>query len=86
MGAHRPAQGAGGGFALGGASMDAKEMIGLRQIKCEDPLWIEAMELIADSQKVQSTKTYFYFQEAGEDGKLKSIPWISQPCNTGFNR
>jgi hypothetical protein len=53
--------------------INAKEMIGLRQVKCDDPLWIEAMELIADSQKVQSTKTYFYFQEAGEDGKMVSI-------------
>lgn len=53
--------------------VDAKQMIGLRQLKVDDPLWNEAMELIADSQKVQSTKTYFYFQEAGEDGKMKSI-------------
>lgn len=53
--------------------VDAKQMIGLRQLKVDDPLWKEAMELIADSQLVQSTKTYFYFQEAGEDGKMKSI-------------
>jgi hypothetical protein len=53
--------------------VDAKQMIGLRQLKVEDDLWNEAMELIADSQKVQSTKTYFYFQEAGEDGKMVSI-------------
>lgn len=53
--------------------VDAKQMIGLRQIKEEDARWKEAMELIADSQKVQSTKTYFYFQEAGEDGKMRSI-------------
>ncbi len=53
--------------------VDAKQMIGLRQLKVEDELWNEAMELIADSQKVQSTKTYFYFQEAGADGKMVSI-------------
>lgn len=53
--------------------VDARQMIGLRQLKVEDPLWQEAMDLIADSQKVQSSKTYFYFQESGEDGKLKSI-------------
>lgn len=53
--------------------VDARQMIGLRQLKVDDPLWNEAMELIADSQKVQSTKTYFYFQEAGADGKMESI-------------
>lgn len=53
--------------------VDAKQMIGLRQLKVDDELWNEAMELIADSQKVQSTKTYFYFQEAGADGKMVSI-------------
>lgn len=53
--------------------VDARQLIGLRQIKVDDSLWNEAMELIADSQKVQSTKTYFYFQVAGEDGKMKSI-------------
>ncbi len=53
--------------------VDAKQLIGLRQLQVDDELWNEAMELIADSQKVQSTKTYFYFQEAGEDGKLVSI-------------
>jgi hypothetical protein len=53
--------------------VDARQMIGLRQLKVEDPHWQEAMDLIADSQKVQSSKTYFYFQESGEDGKLKSI-------------
>lgn len=53
--------------------VDSKQLLGLRQIKCEDVLWQEAMELIADSQKLQSTKTYFYFQEAAEDGKLVTI-------------
>lgn len=53
--------------------VDAQQIIGLRQFNFEDAMWREAMDLIADSQKVQSTKTYFYFQEAGEDGKLRSI-------------
>lgn len=53
--------------------VDAQQIIGLRQFNFTDPLWREAMDLISDSQKVQSTKTYFYFQEAGPDGKLKSI-------------
>lgn len=53
--------------------VDAQQVLGLRQFNFEDELWKEAMELIADSQKVQSTKTYFYFQEAAEDGKLRSI-------------
>lgn len=53
--------------------VDAQQILGLRQFDFDDELWKEAMELIADSQKVQSTKTYFYFQEAAEDGKLRSI-------------
>ncbi len=53
--------------------VDAREIISLRQYNFTDELWKEAMDLIADSQKVQSTKTYFYFQEAQPDGKLKSI-------------
>ena len=54
--------------------VDAKQIIGLRTLKIEDALWQEAMALIADSQKVQGTKTYFYFQEADESGKLCTIP------------
>lgn len=57
----------------GKGKVDAREILGLRQLKFDDPLWIEAMDLIADSQKVQSTKTYFYFREAGEDGALEPI-------------
>ena len=53
--------------------VDSRQIIGLRQLKFSDPLWLEAMELIADSMKVQSSKTYFYFQEAGDNGKMKSI-------------
>lgn len=53
--------------------VDARQIIGLRTLKIDDALWQEAMNLIADSQKVQGTKTYFYFQQAGEDGKLESI-------------
>lgn len=54
--------------------VDAKQIIGLRTLKIEDALWQEAMDLIAASQKVQGTKTYFYFQEADADGKLCTIP------------
>ena len=53
--------------------VDAKEMLGLRKIECHDELWKEAMDLIADAQMVQSTKTYFYFQQAGPDGKMQTI-------------
>jgi hypothetical protein len=53
--------------------VDSRQIIGLRQLKFSDPLWLEAMELIADSMKVQSSKTYFYFQQAGPDGKMESI-------------
>ena len=53
--------------------VDAKQIIGLRTLKIDDELWKEAMELIADSQKVQGTKTYFYFQEAGDDDKMQTV-------------
>lgn len=53
--------------------VDTKQIIGLRSLKIEDALWQEAMDLIADAQKVQGTKVYFYFQEADEDGKMQTI-------------
>lgn len=53
--------------------VDSRELIGLRQMKVDDPLWQEAMEMIADSMLLQDTKTYFYFQQAGEDGKMERI-------------
>lgn len=53
--------------------VDARQIIGLRTLKISDSLWEEAMDLIADSQKVQGTKTYFYFQEADENGQMQTI-------------
>jgi len=53
--------------------VDSRQILGLRQLKIQDDLWLEAMELIADSMQVQSTKTYFYFQEADGEGKMRSI-------------
>lgn len=53
--------------------VDPFKIIGLRQYNFDDPPWIEAMELIAEAQKVQRTKTYYYFMEAGEDGALKRV-------------
>ena len=53
--------------------VDPFKIIGLRQYNFDDPPWIEAMELIAEAQKVQGTKTYYYFMEAGEDGSLKRV-------------
>lgn len=53
--------------------VDARQILSLRQYKFDDAEWITAMNLIADSVKVQSTKTYYYFQEAGPDGKLNTI-------------
>lgn len=52
---------------------DTKQILGLRQMKFDHPLWTEAMELIVDSIIVQGTKTYFYFQQANEEGALESI-------------
>ena len=54
--------------------VDSKQILGLRTLKIEDALWLEAMELISDSMKVQGTKVYFYFQEADDNGKLCTIP------------
>jgi hypothetical protein len=53
--------------------VDSRQILGLRQLQIQDDLWLEAMDLIADSMQVQSTKTYFYFQEADENGKMRSI-------------
>lgn len=54
-------------------NVDAKQILMLRTIKMDDALWQEAMDLISDSMKLMGTKAYFYFQEADEDGKHKSI-------------
>lgn len=53
--------------------VDTKLVLGLRKHEINDPLWKEAMDLISSSLRVQSSKTYFYFQEANEDGKLETI-------------
>lgn len=53
--------------------VDTKLVLGLRKHDIDDPLWREAMDIISESLHVQSTKTYLYFQEADEDGKLQSI-------------
>ncbi|MDD3535384.1 MAG: DUF3164 family protein [Candidatus Cloacimonetes bacterium] len=55
--------------------VDTKQIMGLRTLAIDDQLWKEAMDLISDSMKVQSTKVYFYFRKANDtDGKLETIP------------
>jgi hypothetical protein len=54
--------------------VNAREILTLRTMGYTDTLWLEAMDLIADSMKLQGTKTYFYFQQADESGKLQTIP------------
>lgn len=53
--------------------LNSREILGLRQLDFPDPAWIEAMELISQSMKLIETKTYYNFQEAGNDGKLITI-------------
>lgn len=56
--------------------VDVKEILCLRKIKISGEkadTWKQAMDLIADSITVQSTKDYFYFQEKDEKGVMRTI-------------
>jgi hypothetical protein len=45
----------------------------LLDIRIDDPLWNEAMEIIRNSLEVVSTKTYFQFKKDDGSGELKNI-------------
>lgn len=49
------------------------KILGLRQIKIEDPKWVRAMEAISDAITVSSTKTYVRFYERNDSGQYIQI-------------
>lgn len=50
-------------------------VLGLRQLKIEDPKWAQAMEAIADSMKATGSKAYIRFYERDEaTGEYVAIP------------
>ncbi len=53
--------------------LDVKKILGLRQLKIDDPQWQEAMDIISDSVKTVRTKTYLSFSERNEAGEYKQI-------------
>ncbi|KAB5599279.1 DUF3164 family protein [Vibrio parahaemolyticus] len=54
--------------------LNKKNILDLRQYKIDHPLWHQAMEAIADSQRIESTKQYVRFREKDEHGKFQNIP------------
>jgi hypothetical protein len=46
--------------------ISVSRVLGLRQIKIDDPQWLEAMQAIADSTQVVSSKQYIRFYELNE--------------------
>lgn len=52
---------------------DYRQLLQLRKQQCEDPLWKEAMELIANCMSLHSTKTYYYPKVKGDDGKMVTV-------------
>lgn len=49
------------------------KILGLRQIKIDDPKWNKAMEAISDAITVSSTKTYVRFYARDESGQYQQI-------------
>lgn len=54
-------------------NVDVKQILSLRTYGIEHPEWKEAMDLISEAIRIDSTKRYFNFKEKQEDGSWKSI-------------
>lgn len=54
--------------------LNKRKILDLRKYNIEHPLWLDAMEAIADSINIASTKQYIRFREKDEDGKWLNIP------------
>ncbi len=54
-------------------NVDVKQILSLRTLKIDHPEWQEAMDLISEAIRIDSTKRYFNFKEKQEDGSWKSI-------------
>lgn len=56
-------------------NVDQAKLIQLRKFEfSSEPEWVEAMELIAASERITGTKRYIRFSKANEKGKLEAIP------------
>lgn len=53
--------------------VDHKQIIGLRQISIDHPLWKEAMDLVDKGLIVEETKRYFVFKQKDDQGLFKTI-------------
>ncbi len=53
--------------------LDVKSILSLKSLKIDDPLWLEAIEIIDDSIKIAGTKTYYTFSVRNDKGDLEGI-------------
>ncbi|WP_347253848.1 DUF3164 family protein [Leminorella grimontii] len=54
--------------------LNTGRILSLRRIKIDDERWLQAMDAIADSLMVATSKTYINFREKDDSGKLIAIP------------
>lgn len=57
--------------------INVRAVISLRQIKSRDPIWIDAMEIIADSLRIRNTRRYInVYERDGQDRwRLINLNW-----------
>lgn len=53
--------------------LSVTRILSLRRIKIQDERWIKAMDIIADSLRINVSKTYINFLEKDSSGKLVNI-------------
>ncbi len=54
--------------------LNKRKILDLRKYNIEHPTWLQAMDAIADSINVASTKQYIRFREKDDHGKWQNIP------------
>lgn len=53
--------------------VSTSRVLGLRRLKIDHPVWLQAMEAIGDSIRTASSKPYIRFYQRDQNGKLVSI-------------
>jgi len=53
--------------------INAKRILGLRSLKIENPVWLRAMEAIADAVTVTGSRVYFRLYERDDKGNYQQI-------------
>lgn len=53
--------------------INVRAVISLRQIKSRDPIWIDAMEIIADSLRIRNTRRYINVYERDDQDRWRPI-------------